>query len=180
MLCAAALGATVAGAHPAVSSELPEFPGIAETIVSPDRDVTVSWQVKTGGSVSFRLYRGPHTGELELLAEEPAAPGLRTYRFRDTLEPFATVLYQLRLVTPGGHELSLATVRYVNSSFEPVPSDITSTSTDSAAIAAAPEIPRPGSRNHATVEPDLDQGFIPVPATPPPRRTAGPTRAVTT
>jgi hypothetical protein len=151
-----------------------------KTLVAVDRDVTISWQVKTSdGDILFRLYRGPNSHTLELVTEEPATPGVQRYEYREVLDLFGPVWYELRFVTPSGHEIALASVLYLVPTMEPGPEEVVwSSSSDQAMVTEPPEVPGPRSQRRIESNTPVDTGFIPEPARPPPKRSDSPHASV--
>jgi hypothetical protein len=170
--------ATVASAGPTrtvAGDDLLDSPLPDKTFVSSERDVTITWQVRTrDGNIRFRLYRGPNSQSLDLVTEEPATPGVQRYEYKDVLDLFGPVWYELRFVTPSGNEVSLASMLYLIPNMEPSPDKVAWPSTDNATVEAPPQLQGPGSYPRFDVNPPVETGFIPEPARPPPKAKLGP------
>jgi hypothetical protein len=144
-------------------------------MISADRDVTITWQVRTiSGRIVFRLYRGPDSHSLELVNEAPAEPGVQRYEYRDVLDLFGPVWYELRFVTPSGEEVPLASMLYLLPTMEPGPDKVAWPATDYATVAAPPQVPGLGSQARCESNPPVESGFIPEPPRPPPKTRLGP------
>jgi hypothetical protein len=162
-----------ASAEPTRSDPTQDFLGPPlpdKTLISADRDVTISWQVRTSaGDIRFRIYRGPDSHSLELVREEPASPGIQRYQYTDVLDLFGPVWYELRFVTPAGLEVSLASMLYLVPTLGPGDEEVAWPSTDYATVAALPLAEAPGSHPRNDWNPPVSTGFKPEPMKPPPK-----------
>jgi len=115
VLCALlVVGASEATVDTEAATDSPIFVSVADT-------VTVSWQIRSWGSVRLRLYRSHFDGSEALVTEITAGAGLSSFEFVDVRRPLGATVYRLRIVRGDGTETTLDSLLCVGNIIAPGP-----------------------------------------------------------
>ncbi len=87
------------------------------TILTNSNHASVSWQVRTPGSVRIRLYRSIPGGVENLVGEVTTESGISTFEMIDDARPPGASIYQIRAVGIGGAEQILGSILCVDPGF---------------------------------------------------------------
>lgn len=90
---------------------------IPTTILSSSNHASVTWQVRTPGSVRLRLYRSVPGGVESLVGEVTTGSGVSTFEMIDDARPPGASIYQIRAVGIGGAEQILGSILCVEPGF---------------------------------------------------------------
>ena len=144
------------------------------SVVSAAGNVTVSWQIRSGGTVRLRLYRLRPDGGAILLTESMAHSGVSLFEVVDRERPPGPTAYQLRVVDRIGHEKNLGSALCVESRLSS--SLVTATPGSFYFAACGPEAiwqPQIVSTALSNVSRSFCKSPVPCPDPPVPRATCG-------
>jgi len=144
--------------------------GRSVTIVPITNDVTVSWQIRSVGSVHLRLYREQPSGPEVLIKEVIADQGMSNYSFVDAERPPGSAFYMLRVLNGEGKETTLASALCVEPSFAPANGAVTGSSFQPACMSETVGLPRFASALGIEGCALAGRGTIPAPEPPVPRK----------
>ena len=157
------------GVSDAVVDSGPDYRSVS--VVSATDNVTVSWQIRSGGTVRLRLYRLRPDGGATLVTETMAHGGVSSFEVVDYDRPPGTTVYYLRLVQASDLETTLGFAVCVESQFSQCSIPVTSTvSHHSVRATERDDWLRILSWPFATVESVTKSGWIRGPDPPVPRR----------
>jgi hypothetical protein len=139
------------------------------TILSSHDHVTVSWQVRSPGTVRLRLYREQSSGGEILVEEVIAEPGVSSFEFVDDERPPGNTIYVIRVLGPNENETTLGSALCVEPKFAPSVVTSAGSSYQPACTRETVELPDPRSVSLVGPPACVREGQIPAPEPPVPK-----------